>query len=141
MSVQDSDSPRRRASSILVGMALAFGACATAGPKPPRVWSESHEPVLLAHGGAFELHIRNGKVEQIIPASTPGGLTRVRVVDDIGELRQLYVDAVGTPLPEGGEGMPLEVNGWVGLECVRAGQACGPAPADAPRAMIVVRFD
>lgn len=120
----------------LITALLLVGCASTANDR--RVTSEETEPTLIAQTATYELHIRNGRVEQVVP--NPDGSARVRVVYSEGELRQLYVDATGKPLPDGGVGIPIEVNGWVGLECVRSAKTCGTQPADAPRSMIVLRF-
>ena len=72
--------------------ALALSACATTSDG---LRADTAEPVLLAHSGAFELHVRAGKVVQVIPAA--GGV-KVRPVSDEGELRPA-IDSV-FPLSE-----------------------------------------
>jgi hypothetical protein len=116
--------------------AILSGCASTANDR--RMAIDNAEPTLIAQSATYELHVRNGRVEQVVP--NPDGTASVRVVDREGEFRQLYVDATGKPLPDGGVGIPIEVNGWVGLECVRDAKTCGTQPADAPRSMIVVRF-
>ena len=121
--------------SLVICLACLLG-CATSSTNT-RVES-SEEPGLIAQTATYELHVRNGKLEQVIP--NPDGTSHVRVIDNEGEARQLYVDATGQPLPANRTGMPIEVNGWVGLECVRNAKACGAQPADAPRTMVVLKF-
>jgi len=118
-----------------------LGACASTPPAPaptgPEVWSETPDPVLLVLTPAFELHVRSGKVEMVTPgvnAEAPS----VRVIDDIEELRRLYASNGLTWRDE--NAAEVAVDGWVGLECVRAGQACGRAPEPGSRALVVLRF-
>lgn len=127
-----------RLTSLLSALlAFPLSACATSGP---RLWSDEPEPALLYHGSTFELRVREGRVEQVLLPTYPGEPTRVRTVNDIEELRRIY-DSTGTPLgPRAGE-RQIEVNGWVGLQCVRAGEACGAAPTDLPGVMLVLRFE
>ncbi len=117
-------------------------ACASSQPAPtasePRVWSESPEPVLLVLNPAFELHVRAGKVELLTPGANASADPTVRVIDDIEEVRRIYASN-GLILTNERESA-VSVDGWVGLECVRAGQACGTAPEPGSRALVVLRF-
>ncbi len=117
---------------------VALVACASAPER--RLWAETAEPALVSQTGAFEIHVRDGKVVQVVPATEPGRPATVREIDDIVELRDLYVRAGGEPLNEDPGTRTVELNGWLGLECVRKGHACGRAPEEVPRALIVLRF-
>jgi hypothetical protein len=127
-----------RSLAPLIAGAFLLLACASAPER--RLWAESAEPALVTQSGAFEIHVRGGKVVKVVPATEPGRSATVREIDDIAELRELYVDAVGEPLPEDAHSGRVELNGWLGLECVRQGHACGRAPEEVPRALIVLRF-
>ena len=117
--------------------ACSLLACATA---PRRLWAEDDTAALLLHGETFELRVREGRVEQVLPATYPGDRARVREVEDVDELRFIYA-ATGHELRVRGAAREIEVNGWVGLACVRAGQVCGAAPTEPPRVMVVLRFE
>lgn len=110
----------------------------TPAPSEPGVWSDTPEPVLLVLSPAFELHMRAGRVEMITPGANATADPTVRVIDDIEELRRIYASN-GQPWVDERES-EVAVNGWLGLECVRAGQACGTAPEAGSRALVVLRF-
>lgn len=126
------------------GLALGAAACASGSSdvRPvTHVWSdEAEEPALLSASGAYELHVRDGRVVQVVPATEPGRAPSERVIDNYDELRRLYEGATGRPLPTEATPGVIQVNGWRGLECVRAAKACGPAPEVAPMSMVVLRF-
>ena len=121
---------------FVMAMIVLLGACASTSTRGLR--ADHDEPVLLARSGAFELHLVDGKVIEFVPTTEPGGHARLREIQDLGELKQLYANAGGTA-PSGND-EAVQINGWAGLECVRAGEACGPAPENTPRVMVLVRW-
>jgi hypothetical protein len=113
-------------------------ACATA--RGPGIWSDETRPVLLYHGTAFELRIREGRVEQLLIPASAGTPARLRTIDDIDELRRIYA-TTDQPIRVLDGQRTIEVMGWAGLQCMRPGEACGPAPADLPGVMFILRFE
>ena len=135
----------KRLAAVALSGALALAACASSRPMPEehegRVHVDASEPVLLTSSGAFELHVRDGQLIAITPATAPGETARRREIRTLDELRNVYEQNGLTPPDQAGDGT-IQVNGWRGLECVRLGEACGPAPRDGPsRVMVVLRFD
>lgn len=130
--------------STLAACLVTLGLGALAGcASTPRgaLHVDGDRPALLTSSGALELHVRDGRIIEVRPAvETPEG-ARERRLTTLDELRASWLEAVGTPLPEDHQHKALQLNGWVGLECVRAGRACGRQPDDAPRAMVIVRFE
>jgi hypothetical protein len=123
--------------NLMLGvLCVGFAGCATSG-STLRV--DSEEPVLLTSSGALELHVRQGRIVEVVPAVETSEKRRERTILTLDELRASWQQAAGVPLPEEGPGV-IEVNGWSGLECVRKGQACGRQPDDAPRALVVIRL-
>jgi hypothetical protein len=114
-------------------------ACATT-PRQSQLWSEDQQSALLYHDAALEIRVSDGRVEVLHPPSTPGGQVRVRTIDDIDELREIYA-STDQSLRERTDGRSIEVNGWVGLECVRRGETCGPPPREPVPVMIVLRCE
>lgn len=131
--------------TLPVLMALTFAACPSAAPRPDtrdhEVRVEAVEPVLLTASGALELHVRDGRILELLPAAAPGESARMRQIRTLEDLRTVYAEATGNELPAENPAGVLQVNGWIGLECVRLGQVCGTPPEGAPRAMILIRFD
>lgn len=111
--------------------------CASSGG----VAAETQEPVLLARSQAYELHVRNGRVVQVIPAMKPGDTATEREIRDAEELRRLYAEAGGEPLAATESDEAVNINGWAGLDCVREAKACGQAPEEGtPRVMVLLKF-
>lgn len=129
--------------SMLLGFATAasFIACAGAERDPSNESRDAPDDVLLTSSGALELHLRGGRVLEIEPATETREDARVRQIRSLDELRASWEQVAAEPLPSTTAGGTIQVNGWVGLECVRRGKACGRPPDDAPRAMVVIRFD
>ena len=130
---------------LLAGLGLFVSACASSRPMPEeraaRLHIDASEPVLLTSSGAFELHVRDGHLVAFTPATAPGETARQREIRTLDELRSVY-QSNGQALPDRQTDGTIQVNGWRGLECVRLGEACGPAPIDGPsRVMVVLRFD
>lgn len=135
-------SPALRALLALAG-ALSLSTCATTASRSEasRLWADGpRDPVLLSASGGLEIHIRDGKVLEVVPATEPGANERTRIIASLDELRTLYEETSGKPLPVEATPGVIQVNGWRGLECLRAGRACGPIPEVAPQAMVVLRF-
>ncbi|MFO0744277.1 MAG: hypothetical protein U1F43_01195 [Myxococcota bacterium] len=136
----------QRLSTIIVGAFLAsgvglFAGCASSGSTQKGLWADGErEPVLLSASGAFEIHVRGGKVIEVVPATEPGGNAKTRVIGSMDELRTLYEESSGKPMPAEATPGVVQINGWRGLECLRAGRACGPSPEVAPQAMVILRF-
>lgn len=129
---------------MTLSFAALASACPSASPKPEErdqeVRVEGAEPVLLTTSGALELHVRDGRILELVPAAAPGESARMRQIRTLEDLRTVYAEATGNELPPENPAGVLQVNGWVGLECVRLGQVCGTPPDGAPRAMILIRF-
>jgi len=130
--------------SCSLSIALVAAACASgerAGADgQPHVRVMSSEPVLLTSSGVLELHVRDGRVFELIPATEPGQAARTRQIERLDDLRTLYARTEGKELPAEDPTGAVQVNGWVGLECVRRGEACGRQPDGAPRAIVLIRF-
>ncbi len=119
----------------------SLAACASAEQRPTASTQTDPDDVLLTSSGALELHLRGGRVLEIEPATATREDTRIRQIKSLDELRASWQQVAAEPLPSSTPGGTVQVNGWVGLECVRLGKACGRPPDDAPRAMVVIRFD
>lgn len=130
---------------MTLSLATLASACPSAAPRPEardqEVRVDVSEPVLLTTSGALELHVRDGRILEIVPAAAPGESARMRQIRTLEDLRTVYAEATGNALPSENPAGVLQVNGWVGLECVRLGQVCGTPPEGAPRAMILIRFE
>jgi hypothetical protein len=137
--------PTRRSTilSILLGLVLAtsLAACASTERGADTPTQANPDDVLLTSSGGLELHLRGGRVLEVEPATATREDTRVRQLKSLDELRASWQQVAAEPLPRATPGGSVQVNGWVGLECVRLGKACGRPPDDAPRAMVVIRFD
>jgi len=133
-----------KTSTLVLGM--AFGLTLAACPSTPRTpddeagAAKDDDAVLVSGGGPFEIHVRAGRALQLIP-SPVGEPPIIKPIGTLDELRMLYETSRGEPMPQPRPGGGVTLNGWDGLECVRAGHACGPAPQSVPRALVVVRFD
>jgi hypothetical protein len=133
-------------SRLLLSIAIAAVtlACPSAQRRPEgeakELRAESTEPLLLTASQALEIHVREGKVMEIIPGTQPGESARSRRIETLEDFRTVYAQAAGSPLPPEGPDGALQVNGWSGLECVRAGQACGRPPEGLPQVMVLIRF-
>ena len=129
---------------LLLPLALAATACPSSPSKPDERTEELRadvaEPVLLTTSGALELHVRDGRILELVPAAAPGESPRMRQIRSLEDLRTVYAEATGNQLPDENPAGALQVNGWIGLECVRLGQVCGTPPDGAPRAMVLIRF-
>lgn len=126
----------------LLGLLLsmfAFAACSTA-ERRPAVTEPADEPVLIATGGPFEIHVRDGRVLRLVPSAS-GQPAMIKEVHTLDELRTLYETARGEPMPAARPGGGVALNGWAGLECVRKGNACGTAPEYVPSALVVIHFE
>jgi len=122
-------------------LALLITGCASAPAHERIAYADTSEPVLLARSQAYELQVQNGRVVQVIPAAVAGEAATVREIRDAAELRRLYAEAGGEPPPTTSSDEAATFNGWAGLDCVRAGKACGQAPADGtPRVLVLVKF-
>ncbi|MCC6623114.1 MAG: hypothetical protein IT385_17785 [Deltaproteobacteria bacterium] len=132
---------RRLTTFIMTALVFTLAACAGAerADDDDRA-ARADEPVLIASGGPFEIHLRDGRVIQLIPSAI-GEPPIIKPIRSLDELRTLYETSRGEPMPAPRPGGGVALNGWVGLECVRAGHACGPAPEHTPQAMVVVIFD
>lgn len=112
--------------------------CATAPARPDE--SSSHALALIASTPLIELHVRDGEVYEVVPARGDQG-ELVKKIGSFDDFRTLYENATGESLPPRDKGS-VQVNGWLGLECVRAGRSCGQAPAEgAPRGLVSLRFE
>ncbi len=131
---------------VLVLVALGhLAACASAPrsaptPMPP---DESEDLVaLLTSGDDSELHLRGEQV--FVVELAPGGRAKAppRQLLTWQEFTEWYVRGGGDTLPDQHPDEGYEINGWSGLECVRAGQACGraPEPGSAPLIRVKIRF-
>ena len=124
----------------LLGLLLLLLSSCASTQTADAVRAESDGPVLLTSSGALELHVRDGRIVEVVPATETSEGARARTIRTLDELRASWQQAAGAPLPEGDEAHAIELNGWSGLECVRRGHACGRQPDDAPRALVVIRL-
>jgi len=127
----------------LIGLVFtaSLAACASTERAAPDPTQTSPDDVLLTSSGGLELHLRGGRVLAVEPATATREDTRVRQIKSLDELRASWQQVAAEPLPRATPGGSVQVNGWIGLECVRLGKACGRPPDDAPRAIVVIRFD
>ncbi|MGM0578402.1 MAG: hypothetical protein ACQEXJ_21940 [Myxococcota bacterium] len=90
--------------------------------------SESREDdgALLLATPQYELHVVEGKVYQVVPDEQ--GTVEVREVSSYDKFRDLYRVERMRDLPATAPERGVVLNGWVGLECVRKGHACGRMP-------------
>ncbi len=106
----------RRLLCALAVTLLAAGCASTAG--------EARPTALIVATDAYELHVRSGEVRLLEPGEVLGAPAADRPLT-WEEFRRLYEKAQRTGLPERPPTEGVDVNGWVGLACVRDGAACG----------------
>lgn len=125
--------PLHHLGALMTSAALA--ACATSPPV-----ASGREPLLIVTTPLVELHVKDGEVYEVVPAR---GDQRevIKKIGSFDDFRTLYEAATGEALPPRDKGS-VQVTGWLGLECVRAGRSCGAAPAEgAPRGLVSLRFE
>lgn len=120
---------------------LALASCATTTTRPGEVRVDDPDAYLISTSGAFELHVRDGRVLEVEAATPTREDARTRQIRSLDDLRTAYERSTGQPLPPPTPGGSIQVNGWIGAECVRLGRICGQEPHDKPRVMLVIRFD
>lgn len=108
-------------------LTLLLAACASVPTKSDSA-SEGDDALVLVTD-RYELQLRSGHLVMLTPVSQDVPAA-IRPVDSYGEFRELYEARAGDALPEQAPPGGVEVAGWRGLECVRAGHACGAEPAD-----------
>jgi hypothetical protein len=124
---------------ILGAGALGAGACATRGPAGGDEDTATPVALILATP-RYELHLRAGRMYELLPGANPEDAPTLRPIDRAGDFRMLYERSTGQALPASGPDGSIVVNGWANLECVRAAHACGIQPEAAPHAPIRVYF-
>ena len=115
-----------RTSSYLVmaaGCAFALVACASAQRAPE---ADPEDVALILSTDGYELHYRAGRV--VLVDERPGHELGPRDVETYEEFKRLYEVRKEERLPPEQPSRGVEVNGWRGLDCVRQGGTCGPAP-------------
>lgn len=122
-----------------VGLAVASGGCATT-PSQPTPDANAQPDLLIVATDRYELHVRDGRVYELVPAPAADAPASVRPVEDLGEFRTLYEGGLGHPLPASEADGSVKVNGWSGLTCVRKGHACGAQPDGVPESAVRLRF-
>jgi hypothetical protein len=115
----------RRSLSLVVvaGCAFALGACASAQRAPE---TDPEDVALILSTDGYELHYRAGRV--VLVDERPGHELGPRDVETYEEFKRLYEVKKAERLPPELPSRGVEVNGWRGLDCVRQGDTCGPAP-------------
>ncbi len=122
-----------------VVLGAGIGACATQAPAGRE--KETARPVaLILATPRYELHLRDGRVYELVFGSTAEDAPTLRPIDRAGDFRVLYERSTGQALPAAGPDGAIEVNGWANLDCVRAGHACGIQPEAAPHAPLRLHF-
>ena len=126
---------------IIGAMVLGAGVGACATHSPAGGGEAASKPVaLILATPRYELHLRDGRVYELVPGATPEDAPTLRPIDHAGDFRTLYESSTGQALPAAGPDGSIEVNGWANLDCVRAGHACGIQPEAAPHAPIRLHF-
>ena len=126
---------------VLGSLAIGVGVGACASRPPSGGKKEAATPVaLILATPRYELHLRDGRVYELVPGASAEDAPTLRPIDRAGDFRMLYERSTGQALPAAGPDGSIEVNGWANLECVRAGHACGTPPEGAPHAPVRLHF-
>ena len=129
---------RRWTTTSALVTAAMLAACAT---RPATsVHAGATPAALIIATPRYEVHLREGRVYELVPAETRDGSPTLRPIERAGEFRTLYEQATGHALPSAAADGSVEVNGWVNLACVRAAHACGKPPDGAPHAPVRLYF-
>lgn len=119
----------RRSLWVLSALALVgSSACGTTAPPAEPVPQE--QPALLLALDTHELHYRAGRV--FVVDRTGKAPEPLREVTTYEQFRGLYQVRKGEEIPPALPERGLALNGWIGLDCVREGQACGRQPERHP---------
>lgn len=123
----------RKSSSLVMAAfgAFALVACASAQRAPE---ADPEDVALILSTDGYELHYRAGRV--VMVDERPGHVLGPHDVETYEEFKRLYEVKKAERLPPEQPSRGVEVNGWRGLDCVRAGGVCGPA-AEYPTGDIV----
>lgn len=122
--------------SLLAAGAALGGGCASAPPARETAVPGEGVAALLATSDQEELHLVDGRL-YLVPAGRPGERHEVGSWDDFASW---YVRHGGAAVPESQPEEGFDVNGWVGLDCVRKGHACGREPERGTQPLMRVRI-